>query len=249
MMTLNATDEVADFPTVSQFEPHESAYACVAFSTALCHYAGQPGKGPTGSGEDVDKLADTWYQQLAGSIAASNKQGLTLGDQEQMIVGIGNHFQELPISPSSLHDSDIANVKGALLRGYPVLICGLETGMFDMALGKIPYSWVPSGNHCIVASGIAVDGNLLVRDPANVDGNNVPRPGPRTYDISKLDLISGVVFVPPWMPRPDPSTDFSKPPTPDLSHLSAADKAYLVDAVKLLQNQLSTILAQLSKIN
>lgn len=84
--------------------------------------------------------------------------------------------------------------------------------MYDIGLGdKVPYSWQPQGSHCIVATGIAADGNLLVRDPANVD-NSGPRPGPRIYDISKLDLNSGVVFVPSWMPRPDPNTDFTKDP-------------------------------------
>ncbi len=129
-----------------------------------------------------------------------------------MIVGVGNNYQELPIAANSQHDSDIANVKGALKRGYPVLMCGMETGMYDIGLGdRVPYSWTPQGSHCIVATGIAPDGNLLVRDPANVD-NSGPRPGPRTYDISKLDLNSGIVFVPTWMPKPDPNTDFTKDP-------------------------------------
>jgi hypothetical protein len=212
-ITLSATKEVADFTNVSQFEPGESAYECVAFSIAICRYAGQVGKGPSGTGEAIDQLADSWYAKLTGSNAASNMQGLSVAQEEQMILGVGNHYQELPISANSQHDSDIANIKGALKRGYPVLMCGAETGMYDIGLGdRVPYSWTPTGNHCIVATGIAADGNLLVRDPANVD-NNGPRPGPRTYDISKLQLISGVVFVPSWMPQPDPSTDWTQDPT------------------------------------
>ena len=211
---LNAHGEVADFPIVSQFEPQESAYECVAFSVAICRFAGQAGKGPAGVNEDVDQLADTWYGKLTGSFGAGNTQGLSTAQEEQIIVGVGNHYQELPISASSQHDSNIANVKGALKRGYPVLICGAETGMYDLGLGdRVPYSWTPTGSHCIVAAGIASDGNLLVRDPANVD-NSGPRPGPRTYDISKLNLNSGIVFVPTWMPRPDPNTDWTKEPTP-----------------------------------
>jgi hypothetical protein len=212
-ITLSATKEVGEFLNINQFESGESAYECVAYSVAICRYAGEVGKGATGSSEDIDQLADSWYAKFTGSDAASNMQGLSVQQEEQMIRGVGNHFQELPISANSQHDSDLANIKGALKRGYPVLICGAETGMYDIGLGdRVPYSWTPTGNHCIVATGIAPDGNLLVRDPANVD-NSGPRPGPRTYDISKLQLISGVVFVPSWMPQPDPNTDWTKDPT------------------------------------
>ncbi len=210
---LSATKEVADFLDISQFEPNESQYECVAYSVSICKYAGQAGKGASGTSEDIDQLADKWYGQLTGSTGAGNMQGLSVQQEEQIILGVGNHYVELPISANSQHESDIANIKGALKRGYPVLMCGTETGMYDIGIGDhVPYGWPPSGNHCIVASGIAADGNLLVRDPANVV-NNVPRPGPRTYDISKLQLISGVVFVPSWMPRPDPSTDWTKDPS------------------------------------
>lgn len=214
LVPLNAHGEVADFANVSQFEPQESAYECVAFSVAICHFAGQPGKGPTGSNENIDQMADTWYAKLTGSFGAGNTQGLSTAQQEQIIIGVGNRYQELPISANSQHDIDIANVKGALQRGYPVLLCGAETGMYDIGLGdKVPYSWTPTGSHCIVATGIGSDGNLLVQDPANVD-NSGPRPGPRIYDRSKLDLNSGVVFVSTWMPIPDPNTDWTKEPTP-----------------------------------
>lgn len=207
---LNHAGEVIDAANANQFEPNgESAYECVAFSVAICHYGGKPGQGPTGSPEDIDRLADSWYTRFTGSLTNSN--GLSVNQETQMIVGTGNHYLILPVEAATQHDSDIANVKGALMRGYPVIICGAETGMYDMRLGdRVPYGWPPSGNHAIVATGIAKDGNLLVRDPANVDGNGV-RPGPRTYDIGKLDLISAVVFVPSWMSRPDDKTDWTAP--------------------------------------
>lgn len=209
----NIHGEVADFTNVSQFEGGESAYECVAFSVALCHFAGQATKGPTGTPEQVDQLADQWYTKLTGSFDSSNQSGMSVEQELRMIIGVGNHYQVLSVEPNSPHDRDIANVKGALLRGYPVIICGVETGMVDIGLGDIvPYGWTPRGNHCIVASGIAKDGNLLVRDQANVDGSGV-RPGPRTYDTRYLDLISAVVFVPTWMQRPDEATDFTQAPT------------------------------------
>jgi hypothetical protein len=91
-------------------------------------------------------------------------------------------------------------VKAWLNVGYPVMLCGAETGMYDIGLGDVvPYNWPPSGNHCIVASGIAPDGNLLVHDTANIGPTGV-RPGPRTYDANNLRLVSATAISVPWLP-------------------------------------------------
>lgn len=52
--------EVIDCVTISQFESGESAYECVCYAVATCHYGGKSGQGPTGSPEQVDQLADQW---------------------------------------------------------------------------------------------------------------------------------------------------------------------------------------------
>jgi hypothetical protein len=190
MVTLNAKGEVADFVNESQFEGGESAYECVAFSAALIKFAGQPGKGPTGTGEQVDQTADFWYGKVEGSYAASNQNGMSLDAEYVMLRGLGMPFR--PLSAS------VAAIKGALLQGYPVMLCGAETGMHDLDLGgAVPYGWTPTGNHCIVACGITSDGNLLVRDTASIASSGV-RPGPRRYNASALQIVSATAIIIPW---------------------------------------------------
>ena len=109
-----------------------------------------------------------------------------------MLQGLGLKYY--PAQPT------IAYVKAWLALGYPVMICGAESGFYDLDLGDVtPYSWTPSGNHCIVASGIASDGNLLVRDTASIAPTGV-RPGPRRYDAGKMQLISVTAIGIPWLP-------------------------------------------------
>ena len=197
-ITLNQHGEVADFVNESQFEGGESAFECVAFSAALCKYAGQPGHGPTGTGEGVDQLADYWYTNLEGDNTASNTNGMSSQDEYTMLQGMGLAFHPIAITGENTHD--VASVKAWLRYGFPVMICGAESGMFDMDLGDVvPYSWTPTGNHCIVASGIAPDGNLLVRDTASIAPNGV-RPGPRRYDAGKLELVSATAIAMHWLP-------------------------------------------------
>lgn len=190
MVTLNARGEVADFVNESQFEGGESAYECVAFSAALIKFAGQPGKGPTGTGEQVDQTADFWYGKLEGSYSAGNQNGMSLDAEYMMLRGLG-----MPFKPLS---TTVAAIKGALQQGYPVMLCGAETGMHDLDLGgAVPYGWTPTGNHCIVACGITNDGNLLVRDTASIASTGV-RPGPRRYNASALQIVSATAIIIPW---------------------------------------------------
>jgi hypothetical protein len=197
-ITLNQHGEVADFVNESQFEGGESAFECVAFSAAICKYAGQPGHGPTGTGEQVDQLADYWYVNLEGNNAASNTNGMSSQDEYTMLQGMNLGHHPIAITGENAHD--VASVKAWLRYGFPVMICGAESGIFDMDMGDVvPYSWTPTGNHCVVASGIAPDGNLLVRDTASIAPNGV-RPGPRCYDAGKLELVSATAIAMPWLP-------------------------------------------------
>lgn len=197
-MLLSRSGEVATFVNVSQFEPGESAFECVAFSAALCTYMGEPGGRPVGSPEDVDRAADYWYGRLTGSIAPSNTAGMSREQLHIMLNGLGLHWRNLPIDASSAHSQDIEQVRASLTKGRPVIICGSEAGFHDLELGdRVPYSWLPVGNHAIVASGLAPDGNLLVRDMANIGPQGL-RPGPRRYDVTKMFLISGTEIIPPW---------------------------------------------------
>jgi hypothetical protein len=172
---------------LNQFEQGETAYACVAFGCADIYYSGPSGGKPTGTAEDVDVLADQWYKKFTGSIAPSSTSGLSIEQEYQMLSGIGLHYRQ--INPS------VGAVEQWLGYGYPVLICGAETGFFDVGLGKIPYGWTPAGNHAIVACGIDTRGNLLVRDYANIPGG----PGStRPYDSAKMRLVSATAVTPRW---------------------------------------------------
>jgi hypothetical protein len=199
-LALTASGEIAAFLDVSQFEAGESAFESVAFTAALCKYMGKPAGKPSGSPEDIDKLADEWYTKFTGSNTASNTTGMTFDQLHTMLDGIGIKWRSLPIDENSLHYNDIANVKTSLYSGKPVLISAHEDSFYDLDLGdKVPYGWPPTGNHCVVATGVASDGNLLIRDPGNVDAQGKIRPGPRRYDINKMFLISGTEIQPGWI--------------------------------------------------
>jgi hypothetical protein len=188
---LNSKGEVVDCLDVSQFIGGHSAYECVAYSAALLKYAGQPGHGPTGTVLEASNLAQYWYGKLEGSNASSNTNGMSLNDEYIMLKGIGLSYEPLPAT--------IEAIKTALGSGRPILFCGAETGMHDLALGdRVPYSWPPSGNHAIVISGIAPDGNLLVHDCASIAPGGV-RPGPRVYDAAKMQPVSATAINVPWL--------------------------------------------------
>lgn len=200
MTKLNTHGEVADFLDVDQFIAGHSAYECVAYCAALVKFAGAPGHGPAGTSQQVANLAQAWYAQEEGGNLASNTNGMSLAAEYDMLSGIGLQYQ--PLIPT------VAAVKQALGTGCPVLLCGAETGFYDLDLGRVPYSWPPSGNHCIVASGIASDGNLLVRDCASIGPAGV-RPGPRKYDTSKMHLVSATAILVPW--RGEDMIDITNP--------------------------------------
>lgn len=194
-MELNSKGEVADFQDADQFSGGRTAYACVAFSAALLKYMGQPGHGPAGNALDIAQLAYYWYGKLEGSSDASNTNGMSLDAEYTMLKGLGLTYEPLTASVDA--------IKAALNAGKPVLFCGSEVGMHDVAMGDaVPYSWPPSGNHAIVISGIASDGNLLVHDCASIAPNGV-RPGPRIYDASKLQPVSATAIVPSWLSEED----------------------------------------------
>ena len=160
------------------------------------YYSGPPGGVPSGSDADIDQLTAQWYIKEDGSITSN--AGLSVPQEYAVLAGMGLAYVGLPISASSQHSADIASVKDWLGKGIPVLICGMETGFYDVGLGDIvPYGWPPAGSHAIIASGVAPSGNLYVRDYANVGHGLVPG-SRREYDISKMFLISGTAVYPRW---------------------------------------------------
>ena len=187
---LNKNGEVADFLDTSQFAYGHSAYECVAYSAALIRYCGQPNTGPTGNASQIFDLAQYWYATEEGSNDQQNTNGMSLDAEYSMLSGIGLAYQQL--------EATIPSVFTSLQNGYPVMVCGVESSFYDMQIGdSVPYPWVPTGNHCIVASGISNDGNLLVHDTANIS-NGIVRPGPRIYDASKMQIVSATAVAAPW---------------------------------------------------
>jgi Papain-like cysteine protease AvrRpt2 len=171
---------------LNQFESGESTEECVAFGAADIFYSGPPNGSPTGTAEQIDQLADLWYAKLGNN-------GMSLQAEYAMLKGLG--LQYTPLPPTT-HDviASLANT------GYPVLITGAEAGFFDVGLNKIPYAWDYNlYNHAIVACGVTSDGNIYVRDYANVQAE----PGSiREYNASKMTLISATAVKPRWMVPP-----------------------------------------------
>jgi hypothetical protein len=200
---LSSTGEIATFRDVDQFQPAKTQFACGFFACAIMKAMAPVGQMPTQSAAEMIAEAEQWYAQYNGNNAISNTNGMTLQQLYDLIVQIGLHFQASSTDPHVL--------RAWLALGYPVIVAGAETGFYDLALGDVvPYPWKPSGSHIIVLTGVAANGNFLVRDTANVTSLSNPnalRPGPRVYDAQRMQLISATAIVPPWLPRPPAGFD------------------------------------------
>ncbi len=203
MIALSSHGEIADFQDVDQFQPGHSEFECGFFAVAIVKAMNQVGKPPTQSVAAMIAEAEDWYAQYNGNNSASNEAGMSLQQLYDLLTQVGLHFQAISL--------DLDLIRAWIRIGYPVIIAGAETGMYDIGLGDVvPYPWHPAGNHMIVITGVTADGNFLVRDPANCTDLSNPgslRPGPRIYDAGKLQLVSATVVVPPWLPRPPAGFD------------------------------------------
>ncbi|HZU68846.1 MAG TPA: hypothetical protein VFA09_16330 [Ktedonobacteraceae bacterium] len=206
MIPLSSTGEIASFQDVDQFQPAKTQFACGFFACAVVKSMAPVGHAPTQTPAQMIAEAEQWYAQYDGNNSISNTNGMTLEQLYELLAQIGLHFV-----PASL---DVAALRAWLRLGYPILVAGLETSFYDMGLGDVvPYPWQPSGNHIIVLTGVAADGNFLVRDSANVTNLYNPttlRPGPRKYDTARMRLVSATAVVPPWLPVPPAGFDPTK---------------------------------------
>jgi hypothetical protein len=200
---LTASGEIAAFHDVDQFQPAKTQFACGFFSCALVKAMAPVGQTPVQTVGEMIAEAEQWYAQDNGDDAPDNTNGMTLQELYDLLVQIGLHFQA--------SSTDAPTLRAWLRLGYPLIVAGAETGFYDLGLGDaVPYPWTPSGSHMLVLTGVASDGNFLVRDPANVTSLSNPnalRPGPRKYDASRLQLSSATAVVPPWRPRPPAGFD------------------------------------------
>ena len=203
MVLVSSHGEIADFQDVDQFQPGKSEFECGFFAVAIVKAMNEVGKPPVQSVAAMISEAETWYAQYNDDNSASNDAGMGLQQLYDLIVQVGLHFQAIEI--------DIDLIRAWIRAGYPVIVTGAETGMYDLGLGDVvPYPWRPAGNHIIVLTGVTRNGDFLVRDSANCTDLFDPtslRPGPRTYDPHWMQLISATVVVPPWLPRPPANFD------------------------------------------
>ena len=190
---------VAQYQTVSQFEPDESAFECGPFAVALNKFAGR--NGPTGSPEDIDQLADRLWQKYGGG------QGIGMQQLFDMMHDVGLHYQT--IGSTELHfqvdQLTPAVAMQWLHKGYPVICSVAETSVYDLDLRDTPYHWTPTGYHIITLAGISEDGNFLVSDPASVPANQ--RPFPRRYLASRLAFVTMVAVILPGAAQPQGVVD------------------------------------------
>lgn len=203
MIPLSSTGEIADFQDVDQFQPGRSEFACGFFAVAIVKAMSQVDQPPRQTSAQMIAEAESWYALYNGNNNAANEDGMSLPQLYELLAQVGLHYQS--IAPN------VETIRAWIAAGYPVIIAGAETGMVDLGLGGVvPYPWHPAGNHVIVVTGNARGGNFLVRDPANCTGLTDPhslRPGPRTYDANKLQLISATAVVPPWRAKPTEGFD------------------------------------------
>lgn len=196
-MNLTKSGEVAEFHDISQFRSGESTQMCGYYSVALCAQCVPPGQALTLTEEQVHDIARSDYEKYAGPDVASNKNGMTT---EELYACLNIH--QLAYNPLIPNTTVISNW---LVQGYPVIIALAESSVYDMELGKNPYPWNTSGyNHIVTATGVK-NGNLLIRDTANIAPPNSIRPGPRVYAVTRLRLISATLVKPRWKVVPPPA--------------------------------------------
>lgn len=222
---LSGSSEVADYFSWTQIEVEngilETQMLCGPASVVTNKYAGYPKHGPMVNYETYDSDADSLYVKYVGPNVASDVNGVTIDVLHTMIVTSGLHYQDIQaITPNSVQSSDMAHIRAALAQGYPVIATVLESSVWDMAsdVNGNPYYWVTptdTATHVITFTGIAQDGvNLLSRDTINITGDvagaNTVRPGPRTYDASKIAVYFATAIKLSWLPSIPVGFDFTQ---------------------------------------
>jgi hypothetical protein len=203
---LNSQGCVCDVAASYQLESGESQDLCGPWSVASLKYAGMPGKGATGTAEqidqDADKEADAW---LSGGHTGA--LGSSIENMHEFFHAAGNlHYWDMA-NPS------IDNIRKAVQAGYPVLITANEQNIIEKKTGKRPYPWNLNTNHVLPVTGIDKDGDFVCPDQLN---NSFQGYWPVVYLASKINpswatavQLVGPDASKPWLkqvPSDDPST-------------------------------------------
>lgn len=206
---VNGRGEVCEIADVSQFHPGKTEYACGFYSAGMTCFAGMPDQGPAGSALDINAWAEREYVLKYGSADAGMAWGVSVADEHALIAKALTanpdhiHYRDLEFNVAPLRISAAEMIRKALRSGYPVVASVTETSVFDLDLGRGPYAWTPAGTHVFVITGFTAGGDLLVHDPANVvgdlQGSNWPRPSPRRYAASALEIQWAIMARLPWL--------------------------------------------------
>lgn len=198
MVSTNHTGEVVNVQDANQFVPGKSQFMCGFFACYIARSMAKVNQSPTLNAAQISSFAVQAYHQFNGSNYPENMNGMSDEQEYELLQQIGLHYQRIGLN--------IPQVKSWIFQGYPLLISVLEASVRDLDLGGTsPYPWNPQGNHMLLVTGVAENGNVLVRDSANCANLFDPaslRPGPRKYNAAALELVSATIVVPPWLPRP-----------------------------------------------
>ena len=200
---------VADLQFVYQVEWNESPTECGPYTASLLKYAGLPGKGPTGSAEQVDQFADQEYSIYIGPNTNTDFNGSSIENMHQFFHDAGNlHYWDIgAIGDTSDHHQDIARIQRALDAGYPVAATTLMSTV-QRPDGSYVYPGVDA-YHILPIVGYDHQGNWLVNDE---DNQNDPWPNkyqqwPMYLHWASIVQLVGPDPVHPWLktiPSGDP---------------------------------------------
>jgi uncharacterized protein YvpB len=192
----NARGEIVNIPAVTQFVAGKTEFACGFFAASMLLHATKPDVVDTSTAGAIEAWAYQQYLDEYKANGANMTSGVSVADMHRLLIaalpGQAVHYYDLPITATTVQSSDLANIYAALDSGYPVACTVTEASIIDKELKANPYFWGASGNHVFVITGYDSNGDLLVHDPANVvgalQGANTPRPQPRVYDHTTIDI-------------------------------------------------------------
>lgn len=213
MVQTNSHGMVLDIQQSYQLETSESQDLCGPWSVASLCYAGLPGKGPRGSAEQIDQLADKWADQFLGG-GHTAALGSNIPDMYNFLTAsVDPQSGQRNLHWWDLVSPDVNRIRAAVRAGYPVLITVNEANIKEKSTGKQPpYPWTIIANHIIPVVGIDQDGDFICADELN---NNFQGHWPVTYVASIINpLWASIVQVigpdanNPWLkkiPTNDPN--------------------------------------------
>lgn len=234
-MELTPSGEVAVFVDDNQFGAGQSVDKCGPEAVSEFWHSVEPGKTNPYKAADVHAMAHDDYQKFIGPDNPADQGGTSNQTLYNMLAEHGFHYQAGP--------ADITWAKAQLGKGRVVIIGIVESSVVDTELKANPYNWNTAGlTHVICATGAGHDGEILVRDTANIDHNGVVRPGPRHYDTTHLRLVSATAVEPTWLanapaPKPPAPTPTPTPQPPANNWKAMAEAAVKAAEAAIMQAQ------------